>query len=97
MQPFPPTTDLHSNPNFWFKPGATLKVSVYKDKNKSEAFGPGLADAHKDEGALLGRGELVLGSEVFVDSEAVNLDPYKRKVKLEQWRQRFESIGKCIE
>lgn len=38
-----------------------------------------------------------LGSSVFVDSEAVNRDPYKRRETFVQWKQEFDLIAKELE
>ncbi|KAK6840601.1 pyridoxal-dependent decarboxylase conserved domain protein [Apiospora arundinis] len=78
---------------FFFRPGATFKVSVWKDANRShhETF-----DIKKlqSSGSFVGRGTLTLGDSVFVDSEAMNADRFKKVEKIDEWRHEFAQIGK---
>ncbi|KAI0869502.1 pyridoxal-dependent decarboxylase domain-containing protein [Hypoxylon argillaceum] len=80
--------------NFFFRPGATFKVSVWEDGDRSD-------DSSKfacfDLGALVGRGILTLGDSVYVDSEAINFDPFKKVEKVTEWRYAFDQIGKELE
>ncbi|KAF6815192.1 hypothetical protein CSOJ01_03644 [Colletotrichum sojae] len=80
--------------NFFFRPGATFKVGVWEDKNRkneSSKF------ASFDLGEFIGRGTLTLGDSVYVDSEAMNFDPFKKVDKVTEWRREFDQIGKELD
>ncbi|KAF5492470.1 putative L-tyrosine/L-aspartate decarboxylase [Colletotrichum siamense] len=77
--------------NFFFRPGATFKVGVWEDKNRSDESSKW---ACYELGKFVGRGTLTLGDSVFVDSEAMNFDPFKRVEKVTEWRREFDQIGK---
>ncbi|KAF4919982.1 putative L-tyrosine/L-aspartate decarboxylase [Colletotrichum viniferum] len=77
--------------NFFFRPGATFKVGVWEDKNRSDESSKW---ACYELGKFVGRGTLTLGDSVFVDSEAMNFDPFKRFEKVTEWRHEFDQIGK---
>lgn len=77
--------------SFFFRPGATFKVGVWEDKNRkneSSNF------ASFDLGEFVGRGILTLGDSLYVDSEAMNFDPFKKVDKVTEWRHEFDQIGK---
>ncbi|KAJ8112448.1 hypothetical protein ONZ43_g5395 [Nemania bipapillata] len=80
--------------NFFFRPGATFRVGVWEDKDRS-------AESSKfasfDLGKFVGRGTLTLGESVYVDSEAMNFDPFKKVEKITEWRYEFDQIGKELE
>ncbi|KAI1498074.1 pyridoxal-dependent decarboxylase domain-containing protein [Biscogniauxia marginata] len=76
--------------SFFFRPGATFKVGVWEDEARDN---PSSDYASFDLGPLIGRGLLTLGDSVYVDSEAVNYDPYKKKEKMSRWRQEFDQIS----
>ncbi|KAI0161298.1 pyridoxal-dependent decarboxylase domain-containing protein [Xylariaceae sp. FL1272] len=80
--------------NFFFRPGATFKVGVWKDKNRKNQ-----SNKHKsfELGAFIGRGTITLGESVYVDSEAMNFDPFKKVEKVTEWRHEFDQIGKELE
>ncbi|KAI3328115.1 pyridoxal-dependent decarboxylase domain-containing protein [Xylariaceae sp. AK1471] len=80
--------------NFFFRPGATFKVGVWEDQdrsNESSKF------ASFELGKFIGRGTLTLGDSVYVDSEAMNYDPFKKVEKVSKWRDEFDQIGKELE
>ncbi|KAL8847899.1 MAG: hypothetical protein Q9221_007075 [Calogaya cf. arnoldii] len=104
MQPFLPTSQLvegqgpTSVSNFFFHAGKRFKVSVFEDKYGVNAGGPGLGDV--DYGKRLGTGEMVLGKEkgeIWVDSEGVNRDPFKRPSQTAKWREEFAKIGRELD
>lgn len=101
MQPFLPTSALVSGQgptsagNFFFQKGKKFRVSVFRDRFAVEAGGPGLADV--DYGERVATGEVVLGEEVWVDSESVNRDPFKRPSQVAKWREEFAKIGRELE
>ncbi|KAL8689385.1 MAG: hypothetical protein Q9218_004937 [Villophora microphyllina] len=101
MQPFLPTSELVSGQgptsakNFFFQPGKKFKVTVFRDKYGVGQGGPGLGDL--DYGDRLGSGEMVLGDEVWIDSETVNRDPFKRPSQVAKWREEFDKIGKELD
>ena len=96
MQPFPENSELQASASFWFKEGRELRVKVYKDLNEAVAKGPGLA-ARCEEESLLGTGTLVLRKGVFIDSEGMNRDPFKRNEKVVKWREEFNKIGQSMD
>ncbi|RWA14500.1 hypothetical protein EKO27_g597 [Xylaria grammica] len=80
--------------SFFFRPGATFKVGVWEDKDRdreSSRF------ASFELGDFVGRGTLTLGDSVYVDSEAINFDPFKKVEKVSEWRYEFDQIGKELE
>ncbi|KAI0466317.1 pyridoxal-dependent decarboxylase domain-containing protein [Xylaria cf. heliscus] len=80
--------------NFFFRPGATFKVGVWEDGDRTnESSSP----ASFELGNFIGRGTLTLGDSVYVDSEAMNFDPFKKVEKVSEWRYEFDQIGKELE
>ncbi|KAH0435451.1 pyridoxal-dependent decarboxylase domain protein [Colletotrichum camelliae] len=77
--------------NFFFRPGATFKVGVWEDKHRSDESSKW---ACFELGKFVGRGTLTLGDSVFVDSEAINFDPFKKVENVTEWRHEFAQIGK---
>ncbi|KAI1351924.1 pyridoxal-dependent decarboxylase domain-containing protein [Xylaria sp. FL0043] len=80
--------------NFFFRPGATFKVGVWEDKDRSNESSK---YASFELGKFIGRGTLTLGDSVYVDSEAMNFDPFKKVEKVNEWRYEFDQIGKELE
>ncbi|KXH29421.1 hypothetical protein CSAL01_12654 [Colletotrichum salicis] len=80
--------------SFFFRPGATFKVGVWEDGDRSSASSQ---YASFELGKFIGRGELTLGKSVYVDSEAMNLDPFKKVEKVAEWRREFDKIGKELD
>ncbi|KAL0768837.1 hypothetical protein CaCOL14_008145 [Colletotrichum acutatum] len=80
--------------NFFFRPGATFKVGVWEDGDRSNASSK---YASFELGKFVGRGELTLGESVYVDSVAMNLDPFKKVEKVAEWRREFDKIGKELD
>ncbi|KAI1630536.1 pyridoxal-dependent decarboxylase domain protein [Biscogniauxia mediterranea] len=74
---------------FFFCPGATFNVSVWEEKAREE---PRIDFSNL--GALVGSGKLTLGEHVYVDSEAMNHDPFKKEDKMPKWRHEFNKIGR---
>ena len=79
---------------FFFRPGASFEVSVWKDAKDAQAVGPGLLDVCLDEKNKIGSGRVTLEGRVFVDSDGVNVDPFGRKDNMPDWIEEFNSIGK---
>ncbi|KAI3338448.1 pyridoxal-dependent decarboxylase domain-containing protein [Ustulina deusta] len=80
--------------NFFFRPGATFKIGVWEDKDRSNESSK---YASFELGKYVGRGTLTLGDSVYVDSEAINFDPFKKVEKVSEWRHEFDQIGKELE
>ncbi|KAI0407849.1 pyridoxal-dependent decarboxylase domain-containing protein [Xylaria palmicola] len=80
--------------HFFFRPGATFKVGVWEDKDRSHESA---RFASFELGKFVGRGTLTLGDSVYVDSEAMNFDPFKKVEKVSEWRYEFDQIGKELE
>jgi glutamate/tyrosine decarboxylase-like PLP-dependent enzyme len=80
--------------SFFFRPRAKFSVSVWEDTKRTE---PSSESARPDQGPLIGRGTLTLGESVFVDSEAMNYDPFKKVEKIAEWRYEFDQIGKELD
>ncbi|KXJ85791.1 pyridoxal phosphate-dependent transferase [Microdochium bolleyi] len=86
---------------FFFRPGAVLQVNVWEDGNRRQAQTvdiDGFDPKEPAEGVtLLGSGTLTLGESVFVDSEAMNFDPFKKVDKVAEWRHEFSKIGQDLD
>ncbi|KAL9602441.1 MAG: hypothetical protein Q9219_001865 [cf. Caloplaca sp. 3 TL-2023] len=101
MQPFLPTSALvsgvgpTSENNFFFKKGKRFRCSVFKDRFGVGEGGPGLGDV--DYGKRMATGEVVLGETVWMDSEGINRDPFKRPSQAAKWREEFDKIGKELD
>ena len=80
-----------SSSSFFFRPGAQFAVSVWEDETRTD---PSTATAAPGKGPLVGRGTLTLGPDVYVDSEAMNFDPYQKLERMTEWRHEFDQIGK---
>ncbi|KAI0970816.1 pyridoxal-dependent decarboxylase domain-containing protein [Xylaria arbuscula] len=80
--------------SFFFRPGATFKVGVWEDRDRSNESSK---YASFELGKFVGRGTLTLGDSVYVDSEAMNFDPFKKVEKVSEWRYEFDQIGKELE
>jgi hypothetical protein len=74
---------------FFFRPGARFRVRVRVDGG-GQVFGA-------VEGEHVGDGELTLGDGVFVDSEAMDYDPFKKVEKMYEWRHEFDQFGKGLD
>ncbi|GAW25934.1 putative pyridoxal-dependent decarboxylase domain protein [Rosellinia necatrix] len=79
---------------FFFRPGARFQVGVWEDGDRSDASSK---HASSELGAFVGYGVLTLGESVYVDSEAMNFDPFKKVEKVSEWRYEFDRIGKELE
>jgi hypothetical protein len=79
---------------FFFRPGETFEVGVWEDGNRDS---PDSTYASGKLGEFVGRGKLTLGDSVYVDSEAMNFDPFKRVEKVSEWRHEFDRIGQEME
>ncbi|KAF9872470.1 pyridoxal-dependent decarboxylase domain protein [Colletotrichum karsti] len=78
--------------HFFFRPGAKFKVAVWEDQHRSHPSSEWASFKLRD--TFIGRGILTLGDSVYVDSEAMNFDPFKRVEKVTEWRHEFNQIGK---
>ncbi|TEA15040.1 Aspartate 1-decarboxylase [Colletotrichum sidae] len=79
---------------FFFRPGATFKVGVWEDRERGD---PSSSFASFELGDFVGRGRLTLGESVYVDSEGMNYDPFKKVEKVTEWRREFDKIGKELD
>ena len=96
MQPFPTNNELRSSSVFFFRPGASFTVSVYKDPKEPNATGPGLVDV-KSLGTPVTKGTITLGTGLYTDSDSPNKDPFPRIEKYSAWKEEFDKIGKAME
>lgn len=78
---------------FFFRSGATFKVSVWKDQGRSDSETFDIKNP-TTPGNFVGRGTLTLGDSVFVDSEAMNADRFKKVENINEWRHEFNQKGK---
>ncbi|KAF2146332.1 uncharacterized protein K452DRAFT_355737 [Aplosporella prunicola CBS 121167] len=98
MQPFPANKDIASNPSFFFQPGKTFDVSIYRDpweenlKAGAQQVYVDLINAPSDK--FLTNGKLMLKDRLIVDSESVNFDPYYREDDVATWQDEVKQIGK---
>ena len=95
MQPFLPTVDLLKNGSFFFRPAQRIPVTIYENKNDSSATGPGLADV--GDATPITKGTMVLGEGVYVDSEKLNKDMFKKPGKFARWKAEFDKIGQELD
>ncbi|VUC26346.1 unnamed protein product [Clonostachys rosea] len=79
---------------FFFRPGATFRACVHLDGDRTRDSSRG---ASWDLGEKVGEGTITLGSSVYVDSEAMNWDPFKEVERINEWRYEFDQIGKELE
>jgi hypothetical protein len=96
MQPFPASADLRANSNFFFSAGRNLPVTIYRDPRGPSDNGPGIVDVIEKSSMVLAKGTLTLGNSLYIDSEALNKDPYKRVEKYVKWKEEFDKIGKSM-
>lgn len=95
MQPFLPTKDLLKSNSFFFRPGQHFPVTVFENTKDVEATGPGLADV--GDAKPISKGTLTLGENVYVDSEDLNKDLFKKPGKFALWKAEFDKIGKELD
>lgn len=79
---------------FFFRPGAKFRVAVYEDGDRGNE---NVKYATSELGPFVAEGCLTVGDTVFVDSEAMNQDRYKKESKVNQWRHEFDQIGKDLD
>ncbi|TVY85093.1 putative L-tyrosine/L-aspartate decarboxylase [Lachnellula suecica] len=96
MQPFPDNSIIQESSTFWFQPGKELAVKVFEDIHPAVFEGKGLTNHCLDDKHLLATGTVILGAEVFIDSQAMNVDPLKRVETVVQWREEFHKIGQSM-
>lgn len=86
---------------FFFRPKATFHVSVYLDGNRDEKTPDSqhveYACVPNKLGKQIGSGRLTLNDTVYVDSEAMNKDPFKKVDKINEWRHEFDQIGRELD
>ena len=80
---------------FFFRPGAKFSVKVYLDGDRSKESAE-WATLKLDKEPVA-EGTLTVGDTVFVDSEAMNEDPFKKVDKVKEWRHEFDQIGKDLD
>ena len=95
MQPFLPTGDLLETGSFFFRSGQRFPVTIFGDGKDVEATGPGLADVGDAE--PISRGTMTLTENVYVDSEDLNKDKFKKPGKYALWKAEFDKIGKELD
>lgn len=109
----PPPADGTPNPAFFFRPGQTFNVTVYEDPKPWNEPGPGLLEgfgsvsSSSRDGAkvkaspkVLGKGTMKLRQGRYVDSVAINRDPFEvpeGDEKYRAWKKVFDSIGRELE
>ncbi|KAL4924073.1 uncharacterized protein BDV17DRAFT_295795 [Aspergillus undulatus] len=95
MQPFL-GVDVDSTNDFFFRPGQKFKAKIWRDLKRAEESGPKLLPTELEGfGPELASGEVLLRSEVLVDAEAVNRDPFGDLTgdeASEAWRELFKSL-----
>ncbi|KAH8205832.1 hypothetical protein TruAng_000108 [Truncatella angustata] len=79
---------------FFFRPGAKFNVHVYEDGSRDDESA---AFASFRLGKEVGKGTIELGPSVYVDSEAMNFDRFKKVEKVTEWRREFDQIGKELD
>jgi hypothetical protein len=79
---------------FFFRPGAKFNIKVYEDGDREQED---VRFASFKLGRELGKGTIELGESVYVDSEAMNFDPFQKVDKVADWRHEFSQIGKELE
>ena len=103
MQPFQSTEGplgdtLASHSDFFFRSDQEFDVTVYQDGKAFDAPGPGLADVSTLK--KLGKGRLKLGPACYVDSVAINKDPFEQidgTERYKAWKAKLDLIGKELE
>lgn len=101
MQPFLPTKQLvgggenAAKNHFFFRAGQSFDVTVFNDKYATRQGGPGLADV--DYRDRIASGKMNLKEDVWIDSETVNRDPFKRPTPVDDWKKEFDLIGKELD
>ncbi len=95
MQPFLPTQDLLNSNTFFFRPGQCFPVTIFENQKDAEATGPGLADVGHAQ--PIAKGTMTLGENVYVDSEDLNKDLFKKPAKYALWKAEFDKIGKELD
>ncbi|KAI9373196.1 pyridoxal-dependent decarboxylase conserved domain protein [Aspergillus egyptiacus] len=93
MQPFP-TKGAQSSTDFFFRPGQKFQVKIWRDLKRAEDSGPHLLpDSIEDFGPELASGTIWLKSEVLMDADEINKDPFDQGgAEDEQWRELFKEI-----
>ncbi len=95
MQPFLPTADLIKGNSFFFRPGQRFPVRVFENTKDAKAEGPGLADVGQAQ--PIAKGTMTLTENVYVDSEDLNKDRFKKPGKFARWKAEFDKIGKELD
>ncbi|KAB8217597.1 pyridoxal-dependent decarboxylase domain protein [Aspergillus novoparasiticus] len=94
MHPFPQKNDdILFSEDFFFRPGQTFKVKVYKDPKPDIAAGPGLID---NLGPPIARGDMILSNDVHVDVEALNRDPLEKMEQDVPWDSELDEIQRVL-
>ncbi|KAH8880843.1 PLP-dependent transferase, partial [Thozetella sp. PMI_491] len=97
MQPFPPNKEIGSKNGGIISESpheSTFRVSVWLDGNREH---DNVEHACFRLGKKVGDGRLTLRETVYVDSEAMNFDPFKKVEKINEWRYEFDQIGRELE
>ncbi|KAA8646784.1 hypothetical protein EYZ11_011412 [Aspergillus tanneri] len=95
MHPFPPKNDdsMLISDNFFFREGQTFEVKVYEDPKPDTANGPGLLDELRTP---IARGRMTLGSDVHVDVETLNRDPFDEQEDDVKWDSELDEITNVL-
>ncbi|KAL9107284.1 MAG: hypothetical protein Q9227_007826 [Pyrenula ochraceoflavens] len=102
MQPFqssegPLGDTLGTDSTFFFRPGQEFSVTVYEDVKAWNEPGPGLVEGLAK---VLGKGKMKLREGRYVDSVAINRDPFEHvegDEKYKAWKKVFDQIGKELD
>ncbi|KAL4967037.1 pyridoxal phosphate-dependent decarboxylase family protein [Aspergillus stella-maris] len=98
MQPFAGTDGDNSTNDFFFRSGQKFKVKIWRDLKRGEESGPNLLPTDLDGfGPELASGEVLIRSDVLVDAETINQDPFGDPTDdeaSEAWRDLFKSLQK---
>ncbi|KAL4947125.1 pyridoxal phosphate-dependent transferase [Aspergillus filifer] len=96
MQPFAGPDADNSTNDFFFRPGQKFNVKIWRDLKRGEDSGPNLLPTDLDGfGPELASGEVLLRSDVLVDAESINQDPFGDPTDdeaSEAWRELFKSL-----
>ncbi|KAI9872353.1 MAG: hypothetical protein M1830_001743 [Pleopsidium flavum] len=95
MQPFLPTSDLLSTGSFFFRSCQRFPVTIFGDAKDVGATGPGLADVGDAE--PISKGTMTLTEDVYVDSEDLNKDIFKKPGTFAMWKAEFDKIGRELD
>lgn len=91
MQPFPMDNNhlAINSQKFFFRKNQTFDVKIYVDPKPAVTNGPGLLD---DMVKLVGRGQVALEGNIYVDVDVLNKDPFEPEDLDVPWDQELDKI-----